>query len=86
MFYHDCVSALEVERVEATFKFVEVLGDLHVMVGWQPVPGGGDQIGKISCRILTEISHSRELELFVSTALVEDLNFVRYLSFFNVPS
>ena len=55
--YHDCVSSLEVERVEATFQFVEVLGDLHVTVGRQPVPGGGDQIGKKSCRILTEISH-----------------------------
>ena len=56
--YHHCVSALEVKGVEATFQFVEVLGDLHVMVGWQPVPGGGDQIGKIACRILTEISNS----------------------------
>ena len=54
MIYHDGVSTLEVKRVEAALKFVEVLGDLHVLVRWQPVPGGGDKIGKISCRILTE--------------------------------
>ena len=61
MIYHDGVSTLEVKRVEAALKFVEVLGDLHVLVRWQPVPSRGDQIGKVSCRVLTEISHSGEL-------------------------
>ena len=59
--YHDGVPALEMKRVEATLEFVEVLGDLHVLVRWQPVPSRGDQIGKVSCRVLTEISHSGEL-------------------------
>ena len=65
---HHSVSAEEVERVEGAFQFVEVLGDLHVLVRWQPVPGGGDQIGKISCRILTEISNTcSEYQIFSMT-------------------
>ena len=49
---HHRVSTLEVEGVEATLELVEVLGDLHVPVGGQPVPGGGDQVGKESCGVL----------------------------------
>ena len=52
---HHSVSAEEVERVEGAFQFVEVLGDLHVLVRRKPIPRGGDQIGKKPCRILTEI-------------------------------